>query len=615
MSGGLKPQLNMLQEGARRYFSQWRPWQRTILGFCVVLLLALCLLLVLEVVLRTFGYGDPTTFFLKDPKTGMMVENEHFTWQFHSKKSLLKPHPFRFLPAKKKGTMRLFVLGDAAALGTPEPAFGFSRVLDRMLHHRYPDRTFEVINLAMRGIHSHVLRLIALECTRYDPDLVILYAGNNEWEGWDGMGSDWAGEQVVWRMRLQQALHAFKAGQLIASMFSPGGEAQAFSPDMNFFRKHRLHPDDPRRKKILDRFRQNLRDMFQHFAFAGIPVITAPVLVNEKDCPPLGSLHPEGFPESSRLAFDRWVTEGVHARVQGLLLPALESFKKAMAIDARYAELHFRMARLYEAMQDLPSARLHYASARDYDALPVRATGPVNAVLLELARDYEDLGMTVVHLGIHAREGSGKPDWVPGREWFYEHVDFRFNGAYMVASYFYPYLQEMLDLPRGSGKEESGRLLSLPECARQLGYNPVLEGMMNQAMIRLQQRAPFLDQLDHSTRMEALEAAFRVQYAGLENAHLEEAFRQIQEAMLSFPRDWHLPLLAARLISLLQDPDQAAGFAEKARDLMPHATRVRLALVEYLWRAGRYDHAELEWRSVVERYPHYAVAHPLPERP
>ena len=47
-------------------------------------------------------------------------------------------------------------------MGT-EPAFGFSRILERLLHHRYPDQAFEVINLAMRGINSHMIRRIAME--------------------------------------------------------------------------------------------------------------------------------------------------------------------------------------------------------------------------------------------------------------------------------------------------------------------------------------------------------------------------------------------------------------------------------------------------------------------
>ena len=54
--------------------------------------------------------------------------------------SPLKPHPFKFSHPKPEDTLRIFVLGESAAMGTPEPAFGFSRILERLLQHRYPDR-------------------------------------------------------------------------------------------------------------------------------------------------------------------------------------------------------------------------------------------------------------------------------------------------------------------------------------------------------------------------------------------------------------------------------------------------------------------------------------------
>jgi hypothetical protein len=99
----------------------------------------------------------------------MVIENERFVWQFLSSKSHLKPHPFRFDATKKPDAIRIFILGESAALGTPEPAFGFGRALERILKHRYPERSIEMINLAMRGINSHMIHVIARECVEYDP--------------------------------------------------------------------------------------------------------------------------------------------------------------------------------------------------------------------------------------------------------------------------------------------------------------------------------------------------------------------------------------------------------------------------------------------------------------
>ncbi len=42
------------------------------------------------------------------------------------------------IPAQAAGTYRIFVLGESAAMGDPDPAYAFSRYLEVMLRQRYP---------------------------------------------------------------------------------------------------------------------------------------------------------------------------------------------------------------------------------------------------------------------------------------------------------------------------------------------------------------------------------------------------------------------------------------------------------------------------------------------
>jgi hypothetical protein len=66
------------------------------------------------------------------------------------------------IPAEKpQGTFRIFVLGESAAMGDPDPAYGFSRYLEVMLRERYPAMNFEVVNTGSVAINSHVLLPIA----------------------------------------------------------------------------------------------------------------------------------------------------------------------------------------------------------------------------------------------------------------------------------------------------------------------------------------------------------------------------------------------------------------------------------------------------------------------
>jgi hypothetical protein len=58
-----------------------------------------------------------------------------------------------------------------------------------MLHDKYPGLTFEVHTAAMVAINSHAIREIAADCAEHDPDLFILYMGNNEVVGPFGPGT------------------------------------------------------------------------------------------------------------------------------------------------------------------------------------------------------------------------------------------------------------------------------------------------------------------------------------------------------------------------------------------------------------------------------------------
>ncbi len=63
----------------------------------------------------------------------------------------------RFQQKKPQGTYRIFVLGESAAMGDPDPAYAFSRYLEVMLRLRYPSMKFEVVNTGSVAINSHVL--------------------------------------------------------------------------------------------------------------------------------------------------------------------------------------------------------------------------------------------------------------------------------------------------------------------------------------------------------------------------------------------------------------------------------------------------------------------------
>ena len=84
----------------------------------------------LEVALRLGGYGFETSFFKKAAIGGQerLVENDSFGLRFFPRALARMPTPTVMSANKPAGTLRIFILGESAALGDPRPQFGAGRV-------------------------------------------------------------------------------------------------------------------------------------------------------------------------------------------------------------------------------------------------------------------------------------------------------------------------------------------------------------------------------------------------------------------------------------------------------------------------------------------------------
>ena len=170
-----------------------------------------------ELGLRVAGAGHPAGFFV--PVTGQRAEMTNYALWLALLPARHRPRPVigRLPRPKPAGAYRIFVLGGSAAMGTPEPAFGFGRVLEVLLEERYPGTDFEVVNAAMAAINSHVVREIARDCARRQPDLFVVYLGNNEVVGPYGPGTVFAPPAPGCRRSASGLrLRRLRGGQLLA---------------------------------------------------------------------------------------------------------------------------------------------------------------------------------------------------------------------------------------------------------------------------------------------------------------------------------------------------------------------------------------------------------------
>ena len=243
------------------------------------LLLPLVLLLLAELGLRLAGYGYPTHFFLKSGD--FYIENQDFAGRYFPPGLARSPQPV-VLPAKKApGTLRIFVFGESAAMGDPEPAFGFPRILEVLLRERL-GAPVEVVNVAVTAINSHVIRQIAFDCKTLEGDLWIIYMGNNEVVGPFGAGTVF-GKQVPSStfIRLTTAIKSTGIGQLLGELQTR--KSPRTWEGMEMFLNQQVSQDDPRMARVYAHFERNLLDIVRA---AGTRVILSTMAVNLEGCPP-----------------------------------------------------------------------------------------------------------------------------------------------------------------------------------------------------------------------------------------------------------------------------------------------------------------------------------------
>jgi hypothetical protein len=399
----------------------WRKW---VLRVGLMLLAPAVVLALLEVGLRLGGYGSPGEFLLSPDGGQTIVANEHFTCRFMPRRIATRGDVIALPARKAPGRVRIFVLGESAAMGIPTPAFSFGRVLERMLRQRWPAGRFEVVNAAVMGIDSHAMARIAHDCAAHEADLLVIYAGNNEMVG---PCSPLMRMGRLASSRLVLDAWLWLRGTRTAQLTSACAEGLGAGADdgqpqtMEFFLAHATAAQDPRRATVREHFARNLADCCRSARSAGASVVLCTVATNLSASPPFASLHRDGLAPADLAEWQRLVSLGEADERLGHAAQAAASYRAALALDDRYAELHFRLGRCLAAAGDRPAARAHFARARDLDALPFRITGPLNDAVLATARQFQDAGVTLIDANEAFRAAQAAPGGLGDERLFTDH--------------------------------------------------------------------------------------------------------------------------------------------------------------------------------------------------
>ncbi|SPE53211.1 conserved hypothetical protein [Verrucomicrobia bacterium] len=583
--------------------SSWRRWAFRALA---ALGAPLALLALLELGLRLAGYGYPTHFLLPSEQHGRRtwVQNPKFGWRFFGRQLARVPAPCSILQPKPANTIRVFVVGESAAFGDPQPEFGLPRMLEALLDLRYPGTQFEVINAAMTAINSHVILPIARDCSSAEGDLWVIYMGNNEVVGPFGAGTVFGPQAPAepW-IRASLALKSLRFGQMLDNLRQT---VQRTPPDrgewggMTMFLGHEVPLQDPRMKAVHAHFQANLDDIIEAGRRAGVGVVVSTVAVNLRDCAPFGSTNRPDLSTSDLARWRQLCQKGIEARQAGRNQEATDLFHQAAQIDDTSAELNFRQGDCALALGRTAEAQQDFGAARDLDTLRFRCDSRLNELIRQAASHHEQPRILLADAErAFAEQSTGG---VPGDGLFYEHVHLTFEGNYLLARTTAAQLEKLLPRDPNISADSARPWPSLADCARRLAWcDWTCQTAWAEILARLS-RPPFTAQLNHTQQMQSLKA-LTAKLAALQPEAASQARALSEAALATAPDD---PWLHAQLAALQESAGDLAGAdasARRAVDLLPTSRDNWFQLGVILGRRQQFEPAADAFRRALELDP------------
>ena len=622
-------------------------WKKWVLRLVLMLAMPTLLFGVVEGVLSLSGYGVETSFFIDIACYKFYTVNDKFGLRFFPEHLSRAASPCRIPSSRSEDSYRIFVLGGSATVGTPSPAHSFSRYLEMMLRQRFPGVDFEIINCGMTAVNSHVVRQIAAECANHDPDLLLVYMGNNEVVGPFGPGTIF--KQFSPNLTLLRASMWLKTtctgqlmGNVLGSLASDTADAPKKWTGLEMFMENLVPADDPRLDGVYAHFEANLADICDYAFDAEAKTLVCTVLTNLKDCPPFASVHTEGLAEAELDEWKKLYANAGQLEDEGKTPEALEVFLSAAEIDRGHAELQYRMGRCLLKLGRTDEARTAFAEALRLDALRFRCDQRENEIIRQVARSRGDRGVYLADLAESIPADSRFEDGMPGSKLLHAHVHMNFDGNYAIASRLFERVVELLPENIRSLNAATVSPPSQEACEERLGLTVVdrykaltdIRGMMSEP--------PFTNQLDHDAQIaaltaksEALAPACMESIAQIHQAYAD-ALRRIpsdiplRSKLASFERDRRNMPEAQRLYSSLLEtiPGQvdwleglatvklALGEAEEAIELFdrvlsgnPTRAFTRVNRAAAMGNLGRMDEAIAELRAVIATRPDLDAAH------
>jgi tetratricopeptide (TPR) repeat protein len=390
--------------------------------YLIIIIIPILFFTFLEIGLMISNYGRNDEQWISITDTKQMLNPDVGGRYFFNTKNFPQSNNEAFDKIKKRDAFRIFVLGGSSAAGFPfSPNGTFSRYIRDRLELLYPEIPIEVVNVAITATNSYTIRDLLPGIVEQQPDLILIYAGHNEYYGALGVGStENIGNSrefvhfLIW-------LNKFKTVEFFRNVIQSAGNL--FSSDLVHDTKRggtlmaRIVKDQlitfnsDAYNTGINQFKGNLEDIFQMAGEANIPVAIGTLVSNLKDQKPFVSVN---------------------------------------TANQESADTIFEKGQQKYKLQEYHSADSLFRIAKDLDALRFRAPEKMNLIIKELADKYK-CGIVNLDSAFNAES----PDGIVGNNLLVDHLHPTLSGYFLMGRIYFDEMKKLNYLPQSPSKNMS----------------------------------------------------------------------------------------------------------------------------------------------------------------
>jgi tetratricopeptide (TPR) repeat protein len=384
--------------------------------YLILMLIPILFFLLIEAGLHFFEYGFNTDAFIDYPETNpdLYFVNADLPYRYVSG---LSTPPAVSLDAFKKvktdSTFRIFVMGGSSAAGFPYAYNAtFPKYIERKLKKLYPEINIEVINLGITAHNSYTIADLADDVISQNPDLVIIYAGHNEYYGVLGVGSSASFGSSITVAKIMISLNQLKTYQLLRNflawvMSSLDSEDKTVNIENETLMSRMIGEsaigyDSETFNNGIEQFRINMREFIEEISNEEINILFGNIVSNLKQKPFVS------LSESDQLNADSLFSAGLQMQEE----------------------------------ENFSDAKDNFHLAKEYDALRFRAPEKINEIIEELCSEYN-----IQQVDIKSAFESTSKNQIIGYNLMVDHLHPNIDGYNLIGEKFFKAMKDNNFLP------------------------------------------------------------------------------------------------------------------------------------------------------------------------